>query len=63
MAEFEEKLNSILSNPDLMGQIMSMAGAMNQPAVVKIISQMHDGIGLHRLNAPAHKGCSAVGIR
>ena len=30
MAEFEEKLNSILSNPDLMGQIMSMAGAMNQ---------------------------------
>ena len=31
MAEFEEKLNSILSNPELMGQIMSMAGAMNQP--------------------------------
>ena len=30
MAEFEEKLNSILSNTDLMGQIMSMAGAMNQ---------------------------------
>ena len=30
MAEFEDKLNSILSNPDLMGQIMSMAGAMNQ---------------------------------
>ena len=30
MAEFEEKLNSILSNPELMGQIMSMAGAMNQ---------------------------------
>ena len=31
MAEFEDKLNSILSNPELMGQIMSMAGAMNQP--------------------------------
>lgn len=32
MAEFEDKLNSILSNPDLMGQIMSMAGSMSQPA-------------------------------
>lgn len=32
MAEFEDKLNSILSNPELMGQIMSMAGAMNQQA-------------------------------
>ena len=31
MAEFEEKLQSILGNPELMGQIMSMAGAMNQP--------------------------------
>ena len=30
MAEFEDKLNSILSNPDLMGQIMSMAGSLNQ---------------------------------
>ena len=30
MAEFEDKLSSILSNPELMGQIMSMAGAMNQ---------------------------------
>lgn len=30
MAEFEDKLNSILSNPELMGQIISMAGAMNQ---------------------------------
>ena len=30
MAEFEDKLQSILSNPELMGQIMSMAGAMNQ---------------------------------
>ncbi len=30
MAEFEDKLNSILSNPELMGQIMSMAGAMGQ---------------------------------
>lgn len=30
MAEFEDKLNSILSNPDLMGQIMAMAGSMNQ---------------------------------
>lgn len=30
MAEFEDKLNSILSNPELMGQIMAMAGSMNQ---------------------------------
>lgn len=30
MAEFDEKLQSILSNPEIMGQIMSMAGAMNQ---------------------------------
>lgn len=30
MAEFEEKLNSILSNPDIMGQILSMAGSMEQ---------------------------------
>lgn len=32
MAEFEDKLNAILSNPELMGQIMSMAGSMNQSA-------------------------------
>ena len=31
MAEFEEKLQSILGNPELMGQIMSMAGSLNQP--------------------------------
>ena len=31
MAEFEDKLNSVLSNPELMSQIMSMASAMNQP--------------------------------
>lgn len=30
MAEFEDKLQSILGNPELMGQIMHMAGAMNQ---------------------------------
>ena len=30
MAEFEEKLQSILGNPELMGQIMSMAGSLNQ---------------------------------
>ena len=30
MAVFEEKLQSILGNPELMGQIMTMAGAMNQ---------------------------------
>ena len=30
MAEFEDKLNSILSNPELMGQIMTMASSMNQ---------------------------------
>ena len=33
MAEFEEKLQSILGNPELMGQIMSMAGNLNpQPS-------------------------------
>ena len=31
MAEFEEKIQSILGNPELMGQIMSMAGSLNQP--------------------------------
>ena len=30
MAEFEDKLQSILGNPELMGQIMHLAGAMNQ---------------------------------
>lgn len=30
MAEFEDQLNSILGNPAIMNQIMSMAGAMNQ---------------------------------
>ena len=30
MAEFEDKLNAILSNPALMGQIMSMAGSLGQ---------------------------------
>ena len=30
MAEFEDKLSSILGNPELMGQILSMAGSMNQ---------------------------------
>ena len=28
MAEFDEKLNSILSNPELMSQIMAMAGSL-----------------------------------
>ena len=32
MAEFEDKLSSILGNPELMGQIMSMAGNLNQQA-------------------------------
>ena len=32
MAEFEDKLSSILGNPELMGQIMSMAGSLNQQA-------------------------------
>ena len=32
MAEFEDKLNSILSIPALMNQIMSMAGSMGQQA-------------------------------
>ena len=30
MAEFEEKLNSILSNPQMMQTIMSMAGSFSQ---------------------------------
>ncbi len=30
MAEFDDKLNSILGNPEIMSQIMSMAGALNQ---------------------------------
>lgn len=30
MAEFEDKLNSILSNPALMSQIMSMAGSLGE---------------------------------
>ena len=32
MAEFDDKLSAILSNPDIMGQIMSMANAMGQSA-------------------------------
>ena len=32
MAEFEDKLSSILGNPELMGQIMPMAGSLNQQA-------------------------------
>ena len=32
MAEFEDKLNSILSNPALMSQIMAMAGSIGQSA-------------------------------
>lgn len=32
MAEFDDKLNSILSNPELMGQIMSMASSLGQSA-------------------------------
>ncbi len=31
MAEFDDKLQAILGNPEIMGQIMSMAGSMNQP--------------------------------
>jgi len=31
MAEFEDKLNSVLSNPQMMQQIMSMAGSFSQP--------------------------------
>ena len=30
MAEFEDKLNAVLSNPELMVQILSMAGSLNQ---------------------------------
>ncbi len=30
MAEFDDQLNSILGNPDIMNQIMSIAGSMNQ---------------------------------
>lgn len=35
MSEMEEKLGSILSNPQLMQQIMSMAQAMNQASEAK----------------------------
>ncbi len=31
MAEFDDKLQSILGNPEIMGQILSMANSMNQP--------------------------------
>ena len=30
MADFEDKLNAVLSTPELMGQILSMAGSLNQ---------------------------------
>ncbi len=30
MADFDDKLQAILGNPEIMGQIMSMAGSMNQ---------------------------------
>ena len=30
MAEFEDMLNAVLSNPELMGQILSMAGSLKQ---------------------------------
>lgn len=30
MAEFEDQINSILSNPQMMQQIMAMAGSMSQ---------------------------------
>lgn len=30
MAEFDDKLNAILGNPEIMGQIMSMASSMSQ---------------------------------
>lgn len=30
MAEFDDQLNAILGNPDIMGQIMSMAGSLGQ---------------------------------
>ena len=45
MAEFEDKLNSILSNPELMGQIMSMAGSMNQPQSAPPPPQPPDSFG------------------
>lgn len=32
MAEFDEKLNSILSNPDAMSQIMKLAQSFSDPA-------------------------------
>jgi hypothetical protein len=31
--------------------------------IVIIVAQMDDGIGLDRIDAPVHKGSSAVGIR
>lgn len=32
MADFEEALNSLLSNPDAMGQILSLAGSLGGQA-------------------------------
>jgi hypothetical protein len=36
---------------------------MDQASVIIVIAQMDDGIGLHGIDAPVHKGSSAVGIR
>lgn len=49
MAEFEDKLNSILSNPALMGQIMSMAGSIGQqspPPPPQPVQQSTGGLNL-----------------
>ena len=47
MSELEEKLNSVLSNPALMQQIMNMAQNMNSgdPGAKKATPNLSEGIG------------------
>lgn len=51
MSEMEERLNSILSNPDMMNQIMSMAQSMgaSQPSAPPPKSDPLPGIDLNML--------------
>lgn len=62
MAEFEDKLNSILSNPDLMGQIMSMAGSMGQQAQQPVSqpSQQLSGFGSMPFDPSAMAGMMSM---
>lgn len=44
MSELEDKLNTLMSNPQLMQQIMSMAQSMNTNSTVSEASAHHDSI-------------------